>query len=83
MAAGKPIIAAVRGDAANLVHTTKSGIVCEPGNPDSIVEAIEKLMSVNEDSRKEMEKNALKAINNFNINGIIKKYENLFLKMTK
>ena len=40
MSVGRPILTAVRGDAAELVHAAKAGIPCEPENPDSIVQAI-------------------------------------------
>lgn len=44
MAAGKPILMAVRGDAADLVRRSGSGIVCEPENPQSIAGAVKQLV---------------------------------------
>src|ERR1035441_2252423 len=44
LAAGKPILMAVRGDAADLVKRSKSGVLCEPGNPQSIAEAVKRLI---------------------------------------
>jgi lipopolysaccharide/colanic/teichoic acid biosynthesis glycosyltransferase/glycosyltransferase involved in cell wall biosynthesis len=43
LAAGKPILMGVRGDAADLVKQSQSGILCEPGNPQSIADAVKKL----------------------------------------
>lgn len=43
MAAGKPILMAVRGDAANLVSEAAAGIVCPPENPPEIADAVERL----------------------------------------
>lgn len=43
LAVGKPIIMAVRGEAANLVKRSQAGIVCEPENPTSIADAIREL----------------------------------------
>ncbi len=38
MAAGKPILIGVKGDAADLVMQAKAGLKCEPENPQSIAE---------------------------------------------
>jgi lipopolysaccharide/colanic/teichoic acid biosynthesis glycosyltransferase/glycosyltransferase involved in cell wall biosynthesis len=43
LAAGRPIIMGVRGDAADLVRQSHSGVLCEPGNPQSIAEAVKEL----------------------------------------
>jgi colanic acid biosynthesis glycosyl transferase WcaI len=40
LAAGKPILMAVRGDAADLLSRSRAGLLCEPGNPASIAEAV-------------------------------------------
>ena len=45
LAAGKPILMGVRGDAANLIERSQSGVICEPGNPESIAEAVKQLVS--------------------------------------
>lgn len=45
MAVGKPIIMAVRGDAADLVADSRSGLICEPEHPDSIAKAVRDLAS--------------------------------------
>src|ERR1019366_954431 len=45
LAAGRPIIMGVRGDAADLVRQSHSGVLCEPGNPQSIAEAVKELVS--------------------------------------
>jgi colanic acid biosynthesis glycosyl transferase WcaI len=44
MAAGKPIVMGVSGDAAELVEWSHAGIVCESGNPRSIAAAIKELI---------------------------------------
>jgi lipopolysaccharide/colanic/teichoic acid biosynthesis glycosyltransferase/glycosyltransferase involved in cell wall biosynthesis len=43
LAAGRPIVMAVRGDAADLVARAGAGVLAEPGNPESIAEAIRRL----------------------------------------
>jgi glycosyltransferase involved in cell wall biosynthesis len=44
LAAGKPILMGVHGEAADLVTRSGSGIVCEPGNPHSIAKAVKELV---------------------------------------
>jgi len=48
---GKPIIMAVRGDAADLVKQSGAGILCEPGNPKAIADAVQTLSSMTESAR--------------------------------
>lgn len=43
MAAGKPIVMAVRGDAADLVMRSQSGVLCDPSDPRSIADAVKEL----------------------------------------
>jgi glycosyltransferase involved in cell wall biosynthesis len=40
LSVGKPILMGVLGDAADLVKRSHSGILCEPGNPESIANAV-------------------------------------------
>jgi lipopolysaccharide/colanic/teichoic acid biosynthesis glycosyltransferase/glycosyltransferase involved in cell wall biosynthesis len=43
LAAGKPIVMAVRGDAADLIMASHAGITCQPGDPRSIANAVKEL----------------------------------------
>jgi glycosyltransferase involved in cell wall biosynthesis len=43
---GKPILIGVEGNATDLVLKAKAGLKCEPGNPRSIVEVVEKFQSM-------------------------------------
>jgi lipopolysaccharide/colanic/teichoic acid biosynthesis glycosyltransferase len=54
LAAGKPILMGARGDAADLVQRAGSSIVCEPGNPQSIAEAVKALVDTSDERRAEM-----------------------------
>ena len=49
MAAGKPVIAAVEGDAAAVVQTGNAGIVCRPEDPASIANALRQLRTLGPD----------------------------------
>jgi colanic acid biosynthesis glycosyl transferase WcaI len=51
---GKPIIMAMRGDAADLIKQSRAGIVCEPGNPKAIAKAVETLSSMTDSQRSAM-----------------------------
>jgi colanic acid biosynthesis glycosyl transferase WcaI len=44
LSAGKPIVMGVSGDAAELVERSHAGVICEPGNPRKIAEAIKELI---------------------------------------
>src|SRR5580698_9470460 len=43
LAAGRPILLAVSGDAADLILRSGAGIVCRPGDPQSIADAVKQL----------------------------------------
>lgn len=60
LAAGKPILAGVTGNAATLVTDARAGITCTPESPESIAEAAEKLFSMSASQRKEMGENGRK-----------------------
>lgn len=51
---GKPIIMAVRGDAATLVEQAQAGILCEPDNPNALVDAVRTLYKAGAVRRREM-----------------------------
>jgi len=46
LAAGKPIVMAMRGEASDLVHRAGAGILCQPENPESIAEAVRRLRAM-------------------------------------
>ena len=54
MAMGKPILMAVKGDAAELVRISECGVEAEPGNPKSIAQAAVYLASLDRSELKEM-----------------------------
>ncbi|WP_136514308.1 glycosyltransferase family 4 protein [Geomonas edaphica] len=57
LAIGRPIIMAVRGDAADLVERAGAGIPCLPGNAQSIAEAVEKLVAMDKEQLDQMGRN--------------------------
>lgn len=54
MAAGKPIIMAVDGDAADLVRDANCGVISESDNPQALADAIITLMSFSTEERNKM-----------------------------
>ena len=54
MAAGRPILLAVRGDAADLVEAAKAGICCSPEVPAEIAKAVLKLYAMPKSEREQM-----------------------------
>jgi glycosyltransferase involved in cell wall biosynthesis len=57
LAAGKPILMAVRGDSADLVRQARAGLVCEPENPGSLSQAVRALFSMPASDRDAMGRN--------------------------
>jgi colanic acid biosynthesis glycosyl transferase WcaI len=57
LAAGKPIIMAVNGEAADIVKAANAGIVCTPENPLSIATAIRDLFVLSSSEREELGQN--------------------------
>jgi glycosyltransferase involved in cell wall biosynthesis len=54
MASGKPVLMAVRGDAAQLVTQSGGGLVCEPENPRSIAETVARFAAMSPEQRRSM-----------------------------
>ena len=57
LAAGRPIIIANKGDAADLVAEANAGISCEPENPASIAAAVKKMYALSPEERESMGRN--------------------------
>jgi glycosyltransferase involved in cell wall biosynthesis len=59
LAAGRPVIVAVNGDAADLVVEAQAGVPCEPEHPASIAAAVNKLYMLSSKEREQMGYNGL------------------------
>ncbi len=81
---GKPIITNMGGWIGKLVENYKIGFSLENDNPQAIVEAVEKLTSMNKNQLEEMGENARKlAVEKFNIDDMTDKLEMIFKKAIK
>jgi glycosyltransferase involved in cell wall biosynthesis len=54
MAAAKPVLLAMRGDAADIIRTSEVGIVVEPENPEALATGIVEIYSRSETALKQM-----------------------------
>ncbi len=57
LAAGRPVLIGVSGDAASLVRQANAGLSCEPENTDSIAETVLTLYAMPKDDRERMGEN--------------------------
>jgi len=79
LAAGRPVVAAVRGDAADLITRAHAGVLAEPESPTSIAEAVGRLEQMPADQREALGK-AGKAFydRELSLHVAVKKFEALF-----
>lgn len=82
MAAGKPILLGVKGDAANIIRESKAGVMVTPENPESIVNGILKLYNMTKNERKLMGLKASRYYReNLSMDVGVQKFEKIFYKL--
>lgn len=54
LACGRPVIAAVRGDGADLVRRAEAGVTCDPANPSALAKAVKTLYTTPRSEREAM-----------------------------
>lgn len=80
LAVGKPILIAVRGDAADLVMQSGAGIKCEPENPQEIAETAKRFLNMTQEDLSEMgRKGRDYYFRELSLEVGVKKYEKIFL----
>lgn len=60
LAVGKPVLIAIRGDAADLVEKAQAGIKCQPENPQDIADTVFKFQSMSHEQLEQMGQNGKK-----------------------
>lgn len=84
MAAGRPLLMAVDGDAADLVKLSGSGLVAESGNANSIAEAVIQLFNTPTDERHAMGQNGVSYYEkNLSMERGVEKFGALFKSLVK
>jgi len=79
LAAGRPIVMAVRGDAADLVARAGAGVLAEPGNPESIAEAVRRLATIPAEERDRMGQSGREFYENvLHMDRAVEKFDTLF-----
>ena len=82
MAAGRPIIMGVGGDASDLVLRAECGICFEPEDPMSLAEAVKNLVLLDKTDRQKLGQNAKRFYNkNLSFKKGIDSFENIFNKV--
>lgn len=78
LAAGKPILAMINGEAARVVEESGSGIACAASNPISLVHAVERLLAMSKEERTAMgQKGLIYSMREFDKNCLITKLESI------
>ncbi len=54
LAAGRPVLMGVKGDAADLIRNSGAGLACEPGNPSSLAQRVHEFVAMTSEERKAM-----------------------------
>ena len=76
MGSGKPILAALTGDGADLITAAGAGISCPPGKPEALAVAVRDFLRMSADERKAMGERGLQTVRTlFNREALIDKIE--------
>lgn len=83
LASGRPILMAVRGDAAEIVREAKAGVVCEPDNPSEMAKV---MLEMSEMPKAELENMGARGrdyyINNLSLDVAFEKLDEIFRNVT-
>ncbi len=84
LASGRPILIAVKGDAADLVTAAEAGLAIQPSDPEALAEAVRKLYSLTPQAREQMGKNGREYfLKNLTSKVIFDKYDEFFKRVAK
>lgn len=60
LSAGKPVLAAVEGDVAEIINLNHAGLTCPPSNPEALADTIRMIYNLTSNEREEMGENGRK-----------------------
>lgn len=84
LAAGKPIVIGVRGDAADLVERAGAGLSCEPENASDIAEVLENISTLTDDELQAMGKKGREFYESeLSIDVGVERFDRLFMLITE
>ena len=84
MAAARPILMAVAGDAAELVERAGAGLTCAPEDPDAMVQALTKLVALDKEQLDAMgERGRAYYWNELSMEKGLQKFDRLFRQLAK
>jgi glycosyltransferase involved in cell wall biosynthesis len=79
LASGRPVLAALAGETAQLIRRLEAGITCPPGNPAALAEAVRDIYSRGESERRRMGDAARAAfLREFSRQSLVDCYESVF-----
>jgi colanic acid biosynthesis glycosyl transferase WcaI len=83
MASGKPILAAVAGDAADVITETSAGLTCPPDDPLALALKVREFVGMSADQRQTMATSGLKAIySSYSKRALVGEIEKVLLLVT-
>lgn len=84
LASGRPILAAVKGDAAEVVQAAGAGVTCPPENPQALADGLRFLHGLPRDQREAMGAAGRQAyLNQYTRSVLIGRYESLFEQLVR
>jgi glycosyltransferase involved in cell wall biosynthesis len=79
LSAGKPVLAAVDGDVADIINSNHAGLTCHPGNPVMLSDTVRKLYNMPYLDRIRLGENGRRAaMNSYGMHRIIDQIEHMF-----
>ena len=82
LACGKPILAMVNGEAANIINENNAGYTCNAGNYNTLADNVVKMSKLAKSSLEDMANNSLLCYNTyFERDMLLQKAEKIFYKL--
>ena len=84
LACGRPILASIAGDGAEVVQTAGAGLVCEPEDPEALAESVRRFYEMPPQQRQAMGDAGRSAfLRHYTRKVLLRRYEDLFLSVSE